>query len=165
LQIKISKAAFWLECTSLLAWIKLLVLPVAAWFIFYFINSEWIAATAYRVTLALLMVFLSFYVIERLSLWVSNLPGEQKLIAAFDQNNLQLALEETAKFPVSEVLEITFLERTFINGIRWPHRKNIIRITMADRIEELQTNFNYLPLLTFLKQVDRVVKKQQADKH
>jgi hypothetical protein len=160
-----SKAAFWFECTTLLAWIKLLVLPLAALFIFYFINSEWIALTSYRVALALLIVFLSFYVIERLSLWLSYLPGEQRLIASFDQKNLQLALEETAEFPVGEVLEITFLERAIVNGIRWPHRKNIIRVTLADRVEELQTNFNYSPLLAFLKQVDKVVKKQQTDKH
>jgi hypothetical protein len=159
-----SKAAFWLESTPLLAWVKLLMLPAAAWFIFYLINSEWIAATAYRVALALLIVFLFFYVIEHLSLWLSNLLGEQKLIAACDQNNLQLALEETAEFPVGDVLEITFLERTIFNGIRLPHRKNIIRVTLADGVKELPTNFNYSPLLTFLQQVDKVVKKQRTGK-
>lgn len=159
-----SKAAFWLECTTFLAWLKLLALPVAAGFIYYFINSGWIAATAYRVALALLIVFLFFYVIERLSLWLSKLPGEQRLIAAFDQNRLQLALEETVEFPVGEVLEITFLERAIFNGIRLPHRKNVVRFTLADEVIELQTNFSYSPLLAFLKQVDKVVKKQQTDK-
>lgn len=163
MQLKISKTAFWLESTTLLAWLKLVMLPLAVWFIFYFINSDWIATNVYRVVIALLMVFLSFYVLERLSLWLSNLPGEQRLIAACDNHNLHLALEESADFPIAKVRAITFFEGGLVKGIRWPRKKNIIKVTLVDEVKELTTNFNFPPLVAFLKQADRLARKQQGD--
>lgn len=163
MQLKISKVAFWLESTVLLAWLKLIMLPLAVWFIFYFINSDWIATTVYRVVIALLVAFLSFYVVERLSLWLSNVPGEQRLIAACNKHSLHLALEESAEFPIDKVLAITFLEGSLVNGIKWPHRKHVIRVTLVDEVKELTTNFNFPPLVAFLKQADTLARKQQDD--
>lgn len=164
MQLKISKPAFWLESTALLVWLKLVMLPLAVWFIFYFINSDWIATTVYRVAIALLIVFLSFYVLERLSLWLSNLPGEQKLIAACDKHSLHFALEESAEFPIDKVLAVSFIENKVVNGIRWPHKKNVIKVALVDEVKELATNFNFPPLVDFLKQADTLARKQQGNK-
>lgn len=160
MQLTISKVAFWLEKTTVLGWVKLVMLPCAVWFIYYFINSGLIANTLGQVTLALLLVFSCFYAVERLSLWLSKLPGKQCLIAAFDNTELRLALDVQADFPTSTLLGVSFSERAVFNLFRWPGRKHVIRVTTVNGVSELQTNFSYAPLLIFLQQVNATVQKQ-----
>jgi hypothetical protein len=158
-----SKTAFWLESSSLLVWLKLIMLPVAVWFIYYLINSDFITSTAYRVGFALIIVYLSFFIIERLTFWLAKLPADQYVIANFDNNTLHIALEQRADFPIDRLVAITFAENTFFMGIRWPQSKNIITVTTIDGVKELKTNFSYTPLITFIRQVDKLVKIKQEE--
>ena len=134
MQLTTSKVAFWLEKTSLLGWLKLLMLPVAVWFIYSFINSSLIPNTTIRVSLALVFVFSFFFTIERLSLWLSKLPGEPCLIATFDNSVLHLALDIKADFPSDKLLAVSFSEKTIFSLVRWPGKKNIINVLFKQRI-------------------------------
>lgn len=159
MQLAVSKATFWLEKTNWLQWVKLVMLPFAVWFIYYFINSDILTTTFVRVVFALIIVFSLFYIAERLSLWLSKLGGEQCLIAAFDSTKLHFSLDVQADFPVSTLLAVSFSESTIFNLIRWPGKKNVIKVITAKGISELPTNFSYAPLQTFLQQVNETIQK------
>lgn len=138
------------------------MLPFAIWFIYYFINSELLPSAVSRVVMALVTVFLFFYVVERLSLWLSKFQTEQCLIATFDNTRLRLVLDVQADFLASKLLSVSFSDKAIFNVIRLPNSKNVIRVTTTDGVSELPTNFCYAPLQAFLQQVNATVQKQYA---